>query len=287
MHVRALGTGLVLGGVFSDVVVVVGSTEAMERLVRGRMTVAMEGGRSLGRSGWAGGVGIAVEGAGAREKDMSWREAHDQQGVERPGEKKEKHDKGREEVGTMSRTEPSEVRHLSDSTAPIQPRGAIHAVRDALASQVHVYARTRGLYFGLEVGGTVFSARDDENARFYGIERIQVDDILRGEVPAAGRWVEDVRELHELLRKIEEEVENEEGVKSPDEHGGQWPHGGGGGNGGGNGFNEAGLGRGGARQDEWVDEDLPKYEDLPQYKDRGDDGAPGPGVEAVKGGYQP
>ena len=49
---------------------------------------------------------------------------------------------------------------------------------------VFTYIKSRGLYVGMQMDGTVIGVRSDENARFYG-ERVGVDVILSGSV---GRW---------------------------------------------------------------------------------------------------
>ncbi|KIN08119.1 hypothetical protein OIDMADRAFT_85057, partial [Oidiodendron maius Zn] len=46
---------------------------------------------------------------------------------------------------------------------------------------VFSYVKSRGLYAGLQLDGTVIVERNDENARFYG-ERLPIGEILRGNV---------------------------------------------------------------------------------------------------------
>lgn len=46
---------------------------------------------------------------------------------------------------------------------------------------VYTYTKTRGLYIGIQVDGTMISQRDSANASFYG-EKVTVQQILRGEV---------------------------------------------------------------------------------------------------------
>ncbi|KAI1340543.1 hypothetical protein F5Y15DRAFT_414867 [Xylariaceae sp. FL0016] len=79
------------------------------------------------------------------------------------------------------------------------------------------YTKSRGVWGGLTVDGTVIIARPDANAEFYG-EAVEVECIFRGEVPGAtaentggkmkqekGRlmWPEGARQLTEVLKVVE------------------------------------------------------------------------------------
>lgn len=68
--------------------------------------------------------------------------------------------------------------------------------KDMLGKPVYVYSKSRGLYVGLTVDGTVMGVRNDENARFYG-DRVDVSDIFAGR---ARRWTA----LNTALEKIDE-----------------------------------------------------------------------------------
>lgn len=60
---------------------------------------------------------------------------------------------------------------------------------------IYTYVKSRGLYAGMQLDGTVIGVRSDENAKFYG-ERVSVEDVLTGRVK---RWTE----LSEVLGGID------------------------------------------------------------------------------------
>ncbi|GMK59975.1 hypothetical protein CspeluHIS016_0901920 [Cutaneotrichosporon spelunceum] len=65
--------------------------------------------------------------------------------------------------------------------------------------EVYVYMHSRGAYFGLEVVGTVFVSRADENAAMYHWPGIKASDILRGKV----RVPQEAANLMQALRAAE------------------------------------------------------------------------------------
>ncbi|KAL5588430.1 hypothetical protein FOBRF1_014958 [Fusarium oxysporum] len=65
------------------------------------------------------------------------------------------------------------------------------------------YVKSRGLYVGAQIDGTVITTRDKANEDFYGVE-VPVASILRGEVPARGpMWPEGYWRLNNVLREID------------------------------------------------------------------------------------
>ncbi len=47
---------------------------------------------------------------------------------------------------------------------------------------VWTYIKSKGLYVGVQVDGTIIVERTGENERFYGVEKIRNVQILKGEV---------------------------------------------------------------------------------------------------------
>ncbi|KAI1774452.1 hypothetical protein F4818DRAFT_82970 [Hypoxylon cercidicola] len=105
-----------------------------------------------------------------------------------------------------------------EMTVVAGPVGAGAVVDAALAKgskPVWSYMKSRGLYGGVQVDGTVIVHRPDANAAFYGADKIGVDQILRGEVrdntgrAAGGKdeglvlWPQGARQLVEVLKAAE------------------------------------------------------------------------------------
>jgi len=70
---------------------------------------------------------------------------------------------------------------------------------------VWTYTKSRGLYGGLTVDGTVIKEKPDANADFYG-SKVAVAQILRGEVAAqngATKWPAGAKQLTEVLKLAE------------------------------------------------------------------------------------
>jgi len=77
--------------------------------------------------------------------------------------------------------------------------------REAIKKPVYSYVKSRGLYAGVQIDGTVIAEREGGNSRFYG-QAVPVGKILRGEVPAqgpAGMWPAGAKGLYEVLRGAE------------------------------------------------------------------------------------
>lgn len=73
------------------------------------------------------------------------------------------------------------------------------------AKPVWTYTKSRGLYGGLTVDGTVIKERPDANADFYG-SRVTTAQILKGEVAAqdgVSKWPAGAKKLTEVLKMID------------------------------------------------------------------------------------
>ncbi|KAL4928655.1 lipid-binding SYLF domain-containing protein [Aspergillus undulatus] len=70
---------------------------------------------------------------------------------------------------------------VSASAGPVGMGGVLESEVHKRQAPIWTYMKSRGLYAGVQVDGTIIIERTDENERFYG-ERISVTDILAGKV---------------------------------------------------------------------------------------------------------
>ncbi|PYH42004.1 DUF500-domain-containing protein [Aspergillus saccharolyticus JOP 1030-1] len=68
---------------------------------------------------------------------------------------------------------------VSASAGPVGMGGVLESEVHKRQAPIWTYMKSRGLYAGVQVDGTIIIERSDENERFYG-ERISVSDILAG-----------------------------------------------------------------------------------------------------------
>ena len=66
---------------------------------------------------------------------------------------------------------------------------------------VFTYTKSKGLYGGVTVGGTVVAVKQDVNEGWYGVKGVGVKNILAGEVNA-GEWPKGMEGLREVLAAV-------------------------------------------------------------------------------------
>lgn len=72
----------------------------------------------------------------------------------------------------------------SIATGPVGRQGS--AATDLnLGAEIYSYARTRGLFAGIALDGSVIKIDNDENARFYGGDNVTAADVFSPSAPAA------------------------------------------------------------------------------------------------------
>jgi len=103
---------------------------------------------------------------------------------------------------------------ISAAAGPVGVGGLLESEVHKRQAPIWTYMKSKGLYAGVAVDGTVIIERTDENERFYG-ERISVSDILAGKI----RFPPDsIKTLHETIKAAQGDVDvNESLVASPGE----------------------------------------------------------------------
>lgn len=93
---------------------------------------------------------------------------------------------------------------IAIAAGPVGTGASLEAVidRSRYNDPVWTYIKSRGLYIGSQIDGTVITARDNANEEFYG-PKVTPVSILQGRVPARGpSWPEGARGLMEVLRAV-------------------------------------------------------------------------------------
>jgi lipid-binding SYLF domain-containing protein len=81
---------------------------------------------------------------------------------------------------------------------------------------VWTYTKSKGLYLGFQIDGTIIVERTGENERFYGVEKIRNKQILAGEVTApSGTTVQLWETLQAIEGKAYDETKLPEANKAP------------------------------------------------------------------------
>jgi hypothetical protein len=73
---------------------------------------------------------------------------------------------------------------VSASVGPLGAGGQLESEVLQRQAPVWVYTKSKGLYVGVQIDGTVIVQRGSENERFYGREGIKNTQVLAGEVQA-------------------------------------------------------------------------------------------------------
>lgn len=177
MH--TLGAGFLAGADIYDCVCVINTREALETFARTRVNLGPEVVLAAGPFGAGGKVGV---GAGAGSRSPGEGKAYDEPVA--PG------------------AETDDPARLSAGDTPSARRRSSHRA----FGPVFTYVKSRGLFAGVHMDGTVITERKEANAAFYGA-RVPVPQILAGEnLPAREAphlWPLAARGLHDALRKAE------------------------------------------------------------------------------------
>lgn len=86
---------------------------------------------------------------------------------------------------------------LSATAGPIGMGGVLESEVHKRQAPIWTYMKSRGLYAGIQVDGTIIVERTDENARFYGRTKVSAQEILAGKVTSSS---ESLRTLWQTVR---------------------------------------------------------------------------------------
>ncbi|KAM5350298.1 hypothetical protein ACJ41O_006803 [Fusarium nematophilum] len=109
-----------------------------------------------------------------------------------------------EAVAAFAKTRLSFGGEIAIAAGPVGTGASLEAVIDSSKDDEPVwsYMKSRGLYIGAQIDGTVITARDKANEEFYGA-KVMPGSILKGQVPARGpSWPGGAWGLMEALRAV-------------------------------------------------------------------------------------
>ncbi|KAJ5575813.1 hypothetical protein N7535_002739 [Penicillium sp. DV-2018c] len=100
---------------------------------------------------------------------------------------------------------------VSAAAGPVGVGGVLESEVHKRQAPIWTYMKSRGLYAGVAIDGTVIIERTDENERFYG-ERISVDDILAGK---ARNPPKELETLMQTLKAAQGDSDADESLMPP------------------------------------------------------------------------
>ncbi|KAJ6437726.1 ATP-dependent DNA helicase PIF1 [Purpureocillium lavendulum] len=104
-----------------------------------------------------------------------------------------------EQVGAFTNPRVSLGGEASIAVGPVGTGGSVDAALSKTVRPMWSYMKSRGLWAGVQIDGTIIVSRADANSVFYNERGITAKKILRGDVA----WPAKARPLFEVLRAIE------------------------------------------------------------------------------------
>lgn len=103
---------------------------------------------------------------------------------------------------------------VSASVGPLGGGSTVDSEIFKRQSPVWTYTKSKGLYVGVQIDGTIIVERTGENERFYGVEKLRNKQILAGEVrPPQGTLVQ----LWETLQAAEGHSHDQQKLPPPNQ----------------------------------------------------------------------
>ena len=103
------------------------------------------------------------------------------------------------QVGAFTNPRVSLGGEASIAVGPVGTGGSVDAALSKTVRPMWSYMKSRGLWAGVQIDGTIIVSRGDANSVFYNERGITAKKILRGDVA----WPVQARPLFEVLRAIE------------------------------------------------------------------------------------
>ena len=100
---------------------------------------------------------------------------------------------------------------VSAAAGPVGMGGVLDSEVHKRQSPIWTYMKSKGLYAGVAVDGTIIIERTDENEKFYG-ERISVTDILAGKVRHPP---DSIKTLHQTIKAAQGDTDVDESLVAP------------------------------------------------------------------------
>ncbi|SPO03637.1 uncharacterized protein DNG_06320 [Cephalotrichum gorgonifer] len=194
IQVHALGAGFLAGADIYDCICVINTREALDAFTNTRVSLGPDLAVAAGPFGVGGKLDVGAGSGG--------------------------HSQGKKAAEAEAKAEAADPSLLSADKE--RPAAAAHKRSSSYKAYgpVFTYVKSRGLFAGVQVDGTVITERKEANAAFYG-ERIPASRILRGEnVPAReapALWPAGARPLHDALRRAESRSAGDEVIVPPSE----------------------------------------------------------------------
>lgn len=206
IQITSIGAGFVAGLDIYDCVIVINTREALKLFTRTRLSLGSDLAVTAGPFGAGGALdwGVPPSSPGGRDNKSKEkaRQGEQQHASGAAPSQPLSTDNTRFQTQNVPEQEQLEPDQRPDPTKDRRPS----PFREAVKKPVYSYVKSRGLYAGIQIDGTVVAEREGANAKFYG-QAVPVAKILRGEVPAQGpqgMWPVGAKSLYDVLRGAEE-----------------------------------------------------------------------------------
>ncbi|KAK3306165.1 uncharacterized protein B0T15DRAFT_219685 [Chaetomium strumarium] len=207
IQITSIGAGFVAGVDIYDCVIVINTREALDMFTKTRLSLGSDLAVTAGPFGAGGaldwGVPAGQRDAERREQEKGKGKAGEQYPATTLSPPALSADNTRFQTGPV----PEEKQGMGEEDAKEKAKRERRPspFREAIKRPVYSYVKSRGLFAGVQIDGTVIAEREGANAKFYG-QAVPVGRILKGEVPARGppgMWPDAARGLFEVLRGAE------------------------------------------------------------------------------------